>query len=379
MDEVIRTNIGNIRQRAPQYVRPVAISNWLLSVALLVFFMVVVGGITRITESGLSITEWKPITGALPPLNEADWASEFEKYRQIPEYQLINKGMSMADFQFIYFWEWAHRQLGRFIGLAFALPLAWFWVKQSIPNGYKPRLLALLALGALQGTIGWWMVSSGLSARTDVSHYRLAVHLLTALFIMAGLIWTALDLRRYHHNPNSKPASFTHFCKIIAAILFLQLLLGAYVAGLRAGYVATDWPLMNDRFIPDGIDSSNGLLSMLGNDPFWLHFAHRWWAWVLVIAMVLLARRVTNKGAKHISIAIYVTLAVQILLGITTVMSAMNFTLAVLHQAVGALVVAAAVWGFYHLGTDDEVIAAHDEENNLASQRPAHGISTPSS
>ncbi len=332
----------------PSLTRPIAIANWLLAVAVLVFLMVVVGGITRLTESGLSITEWKPITGALPPLNEADWASEFEKYKQIPEYQQINKGMAMDDFKFIYFWEWAHRQLGRFIGLAFAVPLFWFWMKNSIPQGYKPRLLALLALGALQATIGWWMVASGLSMRTDVSHYRLAVHLLTALFIMAGLIWTALDLRSLYRT--EKPASFPRFCKLITAILFIQLLLGAYVAGLRAGYVASDWPLMNDRFIPDGIDSSNGFLSMLGNDPFWLHFAHRWWAWVLVIALVVLARRVKATGARHISLAIHSALGIQILLGIATVMSGMNFTLAVLHQAVGALVVASVTWGFHHIG-----------------------------
>lgn len=346
INEHHRTN-GGLRPR------PIAIANWLLGVAVLVFFMVVVGGITRLTESGLSITEWKPITGTLPPLNAADWASEFEKYKQIPEYQQINKGMSMDEFKFIYFWEWAHRVLGRVIGLAFAIPLAWFWIKQSIPTGYKPRLIALLALGALQGTIGWWMVSSGLSERTDVSHYRLAVHLITALFIMAGLIWTALDLRRLHRDPNSQPASLTSMCKIIAAILFIQLLLGAYVAGLRAGYIVTDWPLMNDKFVPDGIDSSNGILFLLGNDPYWLHFAHRWWAWVLAAAMIILAHRVKLSGAAYISIAVYMALAVQILLGIGTVMSAMNFTLAVLHQAVGALVVASVAWGFHHLGSQN--------------------------
>ena len=150
-----------------QQTRPIAIANWLFGVAILVFIMVVVGGITRLTESGLSITEWKPVTGAIPPLNEADWLAEFEKYKQIPEYLEINgpAGMTLADFKFIYFWEWIHRQLGRLIGLAFALPLLWFAVKRAIPSGYGWRLLALLALGGLQGTIGWWMVSSGLSER----------------------------------------------------------------------------------------------------------------------------------------------------------------------------------------------------------------------
>ena len=163
--------------------RPNAIANWLFFVAALVFTMVVVGGITRLTESGLSITEWKPVTGALPPLSEAEWLAEFAKYQATPEYQEINRGMSLAAFKFIFFWEWAHRLLGRLIGLAFALPLLWFALRRAIPDGYGWRLLALLALGGLQGAIGWWMVVSGLSERTDVSHYRLAVHLLTALFI----------------------------------------------------------------------------------------------------------------------------------------------------------------------------------------------------
>ena len=174
--------------------RPVAIARWLLLVAFLVFCMVVVGGITRLTESGLSITQWKPITGAIPPLTHDQWMEAFRLYQQIPEYREINRGMSLSDFQFIYFWEWLHRLLGRLIGLAFALPLVWFAGKRAIPRGYGWRLVALLALGGLQGAIGWWMVKSGLSVRTDVSHYRLAVHLLTALFIIGGLIWTALDL-----------------------------------------------------------------------------------------------------------------------------------------------------------------------------------------
>jgi len=324
----------------PTNLRPIAIANWLLCVAFLVFLMVVIGGITRLTESGLSITEWKPISGAIPPLNDNDWTNEFEKYKQIPEYQIINNGMSLNAFKFIYFWEWAHRQLGRFISIAFALPLIWFWIKNAIPTGYKPRLLALLALGALQATLGWWMVASGLTERTDVSHYRLAAHLLTALFIMAGLIWTALDLKNLHRDPYSKPVTLSAFSIKIIAIIFIQLLLGAYVAGLKAGYIASDWPLMNDQFIPAGMDFSQGIFTWLFNDPYWLHFAHRWWAWITVAALILLARKVKKAQAR-----------IQIIIGIATVMSGINFTLAVLHQAIGAIVVAAATWGFHHLGT----------------------------
>ena len=332
--------------------RPNALITWLMCVAGLVFAMVVVGGITRLTESGLSITEWKPITGALPPLNEASWLSEFEKYKQIPEYTQINgpAGMTLAEFKFIYFWEWIHRLLGRVIGLAFALPLAWFWVKKAIPAGYKPRLLALLALGALQGTIGWWMVSSGLSARTDVSHYRLAVHLLTALTILGGLVWTALDLHALAKDPLARPATMTGYAATVLSILFIQLLFGAWVAGLNAGYVANTWPLMNDRFYPEGVDTKQGVFFALVNDPYLTHFVHRWWAWVAVAALLLLARRVKKAGVRRASVAIHGTYGIQIILGIATVMTGVNIVLAVSHQAVGALVVASAVWGAHVMG-----------------------------
>ena len=314
--------------------------------------MVVVGGITRLTESGLSITEWKPITGALPPLNEASWLSEFEKYKQIPEYKQINgpAGMTLGEFQFIYFWEWMHRLLGRVIGLAFALPLAWFWVKKAIPAGYKPRLSALLALGALQGTIGWWMVSSGLSARTDVSHYRLAVHLLTALTILGGIVWTALDLNALAKDPSARPAKMTRFSATVIAILFIQLLFGAWVAGLNAGYVANTWPLMNDKLFPDGVDSTQGAFYAVVNDPYLTHFIHRWWAWVAVVALVLLSRRVKKAGVRGASTAIHSAFGIQILLGIATVMTGVNILLAVSHQAVGALLVASTIWGAHVLG-----------------------------
>jgi cytochrome c oxidase assembly protein subunit 15 len=326
--------------------RPNQIANWLLSVAFLVFLMVVVGGITRLTESGLSITEWKPVTGALPPLNEAQWLEAFEKYKQIPEYQLINKGMSLSDFKFIFFWEWAHRLLGRLIGLAFALPLLWFCVKKAIPEGFKPRLIVLLVLGGMQGVIGWWMVASGLVGRTDVSHYRLATHLLLALFILGTLVWTALDLRTVPH----KPARLTRFTFGVLVILFIQLLFGAYTAGLNAGHLSNTWPLMNDRLVPDGIDWEHGMLAAVGNDPFLIHFIHRWWAWVAVAAFVLMARRLKAAGARPASIALHIAFGTQILLGIATVMTGVDIALAVLHQAVGALVVASTVWGAHVLG-----------------------------
>src|ERR1051325_10773514 len=215
-------------------VRPLALSNLLLFVAALVFAMVVVGGITRLTESGLSITEWKPISGAIPPLSHADWVREFELYRQTPQYREVAgpAGMTLAGFKFIFFWEWVHRLLGRILGLVFFAGVAWFAMKRAIPNGFGWRLAALFVLGGLQGAVGWFMVMSGLEGRSEVSPYRLSAHLLMALFLMAALIWTALDLR----NEDSKPARLTGWGAIALATLFVQLMLGAWVAGFRAGY-----------------------------------------------------------------------------------------------------------------------------------------------
>ncbi len=333
----------------PSTARPLTLSVWLLLVAVLVFAMVVVGGVTRLTESGLSITEWKPVTGALPPLSAADWQDAFHKYQQIPEYRQINRGMSLADFRFIFFWEWSHRLLGRLIGLAFALPLAWFAWRRAIPRGYGPRLVALLALGGLQGAIGWWMVASGLVNRTDVSHYRLAVHLLTALFLFSGLIWTALDLRVLARNGRARPARLAGFGWVAALILAIQLLFGAFTAGLDAGYVANTWPLMNGRVFPAGVQWT-GLWQTISSDPYLVHYIHRWWAWIAALALILLARRAKAAGSRGASVALNAAVGTQIVLGIATVLSGIALPLAALHQAVGALVVAATAWASHAIG-----------------------------
>ena len=331
------------RARAP---RPAAIANWLLAVAALVFVMVVVGGITRLTESGLSITEWAPVSGAIPPLNAADWDAAFARYQATPEYQQINgpAGMDLAAFKQIYFWEWLHRLLGRLIGLAFALPLAWFAIRRAIPHGYGRKLFGLLLLGGAQGALGWYMVMSGLSERTDVSHLRLSAHLLLALAIIGALVWVALDLRRLASTGDDRPARLTPLAASTIVILAIQLLYGAWVAGLNAGQVAASWPGMNGRFVPDGIDWSRGIGHALANDPYLAHFIHRWWAWVAVAALVVFARRIRphNRAA---SIAIQSAFGLQILLGIATVLTGVALWLAALHQAVGALLVAATVWG----------------------------------
>jgi heme a synthase len=344
--------IGGALSAGAEHARPFALAKWLLAVAALVALMVAVGGITRLTESGLSITEWKPVTGAIPPLSEAQWQAEFAAYRQIGEYRQVNgpAGMTLADYKFIYFWEWLHRLLGRLIGLAFAVPLAWFWVRKAIPAGYKPRLLALLALGGLQGVFGWYMVRSGLSGQvTDVSHFWLSIHLLTALLTLAGLVWTALDLVALSRDPAARPARLTGFAAATGLVLFVQLLLGAWVAGLNAGLASDTWPLMQGKVFPD-VNWQKGAAWAFANEPFLLHFLHRWWAWVVVAVLVVMARKVRRAGARPASVAIHSAFGTQILLGIATVLTGVALWLAVLHQLVGALLVAATAWGAHVLG-----------------------------
>lgn len=324
--------------------RPRAIAVWLYAVAALILLMVAVGGITRLTESGLSITEWKPVSGAIPPLDAADWQAEFAKYQATPEYNQINAGMSLADFKFIYFWEWAHRLLGRLIGMAFALPLLWFAVRRQIPAGYGPRLVALLVLGGAQGAVGWWMVASGLVDRTDVSHYRLAAHLCLALFILGGLVWTARDLMALARDPAATGSVMKPLPMIALGVLAVQIMFGAFTAGLDAGHVTTEWPLMNGHVVPqaawgDALD-----------DPFAIHFIHRWWAFAALVAMMLLARAAKQAGDRPASIAIHVAVGIQVLLGIVTVLSGVRFEPALTHQIVGALLVAAAAAGAHAAG-----------------------------
>ena len=332
--------------------RPLAIARWLELVALLVVTIVLVGGITRLTESGLSITEWNVVSGILPPLSEAAWQAEFAKYQATTQYRIESgpAGMDLAAFKFIFFWEWFHRILGRVIGLAYLLPLLFFAARRAIPAGYGWRLAAMFGLILGQGALGWYMVASGVGDTdlTSVSHFRLSAHLLTALFLLAGLVWTARDLRGLARDPGARPAPLTAGAGLVAGVLFVQLLLGAWVAGLDAGHAAYDWPLMNGRLVPE-IDWSRGVLWTLTHDPFLLQFMHRWWAWVAVIALVWLARRV-RKTDRFASVAVHTAFGTMVLLGIATVMSGVSLWIAAAHQLVGALTVAATVWAMHSDG-----------------------------
>jgi cytochrome c oxidase assembly protein subunit 15 len=323
--------------------QPHKIARWLFIVAGLVFAIVVVGGLTRLTESGLSITEWKPVSGALPPLTDAAWAEVYADYLRVPQSQTVHAGITMGQFKFIFFWEWIHRLLGRIIGLALLLPLIWYWVKGAIPQGYKPRLLALVALVGLQGAVGWWMVTSGLFQGDHVSHIRLSIHLMIALSIMAGLVWTALDLR------TGRPARLRPIAVVAGLVLAIQLTLGAWVAGMRAGYIANDWPLMQGKAFPDGVDWSAGIAAF-ATDPYLVHFTHRWWAFATLFALIMLERQAKALGGKAAARAVAAVGGTQILLGIATVMTGISLPLAVLHQANGALFVAATAWCAHVVG-----------------------------
>lgn len=302
------------------------IANWLFFTAFMVFSMAVIGAITRLTESGLSMVEWRPLIGALPPLSEAEWQRVFALYQETPEYQKKNFGMELDEFKTIFFWEWFHRLWGRLIGIVYALPLLYFWIRKKIPEGYKPKLLIGLFLGGAQGVMGWYMVESGLVDRPSVSHFRLASHLSLAYIIFCYLLWLAFDLR-------SNKATNAIFCIkrhgwISFALLTLTVIWGAFVAGLDAGLVYNSWPKMGPYWIPPELASFTNIL----NEPVSVQFVHRWIAIVTMILILSFACRI-----KNFPLAGMVFL--QVGLGIATLLSQVNISLAAFHQA-GAFVLA---------------------------------------
>ncbi len=314
--------------------------------ALLVLAMIVAGGATRLTDSGLSITEWKPILGAIPPLGEADWRAAFAKYQEIPEYRLVNSGMSLEAFKFIYWWEWAHRFLGRFIGLAFALPFALFWAAGRLPPGLAPRLLGILALGGLQGAIGWYMVSSGLADRVDVSQYRLALHLAVAFAILGAIIWTALSLEPPRPGAARAPnATQRRFAAVLLGLIFLQAVLGAFVAGLKAGLVYNTWPLMDGHFIPTGLGAMEPWYLNATENAATAQFDHRMMAYVLVAGVALHVMALWRTRSLGVSGgALLAAVLAQAGLGVWTLVAGVPLWLGLAHQAGAAALFAIGVW-----------------------------------
>jgi heme a synthase len=313
---------------------PASVRNWLIVVAVMILLMIVIGALTRLTESGLSMVEWRPVTGWLPPLSDAAWSAELEKYLSSPQGRLINRGFNVVEFRQIFWLEYSHRLWGRLIGVVFALPLAWFWIRGQLTPYLKPRLLALLVLGGLQGALGWVMVASGLIDRPSVSHYRLAAHLLLAVALYAYTVWLILELgppaARRDDSGNDRGA---RAAAVLIAFLFVVLTWGALMAGLRAGTAHNTFPTMSGHWIPPGLFELA---------PWWLNpfengttiqFIHRWLAKLLVLGVLVLAWRVRRPE----TLAAAAMALVQLSLGIATILSGINIGLATAHQA-GAVI-----------------------------------------
>ncbi|WP_299416927.1 heme A synthase [uncultured Sulfitobacter sp.] len=324
-----------------------AIRIWLMVLFGLVFLMILVGGATRLTDSGLSITEWRPLTGALPPLNAEDWASEFAKYQEIDEFRLQNSWMTLGDFKVIYWWEWGHRQLGRVIGLVWGLGFLWFLLRRQIPTGWTPRLLLLGGLGGLQGAIGWWMVSSGVTsgtATTDVHSTRLATHLGLAFVIMGFITWYALSLARPERDlmqaRRAKEGKLYGLSTGLLHFTFLQILIGALVAGIDAGRTYTDWPLMAGQFFPPQAFVIEPFWKNFIENPGLVQFIHRMTGYALfafAIAVWLRGRKSAHPTTRFAFNAVFAAITLQVVLGVTTVLYAAVLPVALAHQGLAVL------------------------------------------
>lgn len=331
--------------------KPVAA--WLFVMCALVALMVIVGGATRLTDSGLSITEWRPVTGTIPPLSEADWRSEFEKYRQIPEYHLVNKGMSLDDFKEIYWWEWGHRFLGRLLGIAFLLPLIFFAVTGRLDRKLGVRLTAVFALGGAQGALGWYMVSSGLADRIDVSQYRLAAHLALAVLLLALMFWIALDLQRPPAKPKSSGLFFGALA--LAGAVYAQMILGAFVAGLRAGGTYNTWPLMDGEFFPRAYFGAPPRLADLFEQIAAVQFNHRIGAYLVAAGAVWFFVATRGSAVRDRAQLVLAAVIAQIGLGVWTLLAATPIALGLLHQAGALGVLLATLYAAHGLTTSTSI------------------------
>ena len=317
-----------------------AIAVWLMILFVLVVVMIAVGGLTRLTDSGLSITEWRPVTGALPPLDAAAWDAEFQKYRTSPQYLILNEGMELAQFKFIYWWEWGHRQLGRVIGLVWALGFLWFFLRRRIPQGWTPRLLALGALGGLQGAIGWWMVASGLeSGMTSVASYRLAVHLGLAFLILGMIAWQVMTLRRTEadllQSRRQRNRGLMTWGSILIAVTFVQILLGALVAGIDAGRNFPEWPLMAGEVFPSSAFDLAPLWTNFLDNAALVQFNHRLLGYVVFVIGAFAwwrSRASALTGLRRAFDAMMLMMTAQLVIGIATVIYAAPWNVAIVHQ-----------------------------------------------
>lgn len=327
---------------------------WLIAVAALIVCTLMVGGATRLTESGLSIVEWKPVTGTLPPLTDAEWTRQFEAYKTIPQYREMNRGMSLSEFKTIFWWEWGHRLLGRLIGAVFLLPFLWFLWRGFLSSELKRKLWVIFVLGGAQGAVGWWMVSSGLTERVSVSQYRLAIHFMLALVIFSAIVWTLRRLQR--QPPSIAPPRVKITGRILLALVFLQLYFGALVAGLRAGRVFNTWPEIDGSFIPTAA-------RLFFEQPWWrnffdntltVQFTHRMIAYTLVVVAIAHAvdaiRSRTSPAVVTGAVWIMAVMLAQVAIGILTLLNQVPIDLGLAHQAVAIVVLTLALFQVERLG-----------------------------
>ncbi len=313
---------------------------WLFFMAFLIFCMVIVGGATRLTDSGLSITEWQPLLGAIPPLSDADWLLAFEKYKLIPEYQTVNRGMTLDAFKFIYWWEWGHRFLGRVIGIAFLLPFLTFAIMGYLTSGMLLRLAVIFVLGGLQGGLGWYMVASGLAERVDVSQYRLAAHLTLATVIFGAILWVAYGLGQARRAPRAEQE---RAAVIIAGLILLQVAAGGFVAGLDAGMGYNTWPLMDGQMVPRGLFTMEPWWRNLFENAMTVQFDHRVLAYVIAVAV---AGHAFVQQSRSSALLLAAVLA-QTGLGVWTLLWQVPLWLGLAHQAGAMLLLAAALWNVH--------------------------------
>jgi len=357
-------NTGSARAVRSEHERQLAnralVRGWLYIILLMLFALVLVGGATRLTDSGLSITEWKPIHGVFPPLSEAEWQEEFDLYRQIPQYQQINKGMSLEEFKYIFWWEWAHRILARGVGFVFALPLAFFWATRRVERGLSPKLIGLLLLGGLQGAVGWWMVTSGLIERIDVSQYRLAIHLTLACIIFVAVMVVARGLAPHSEAPADRGTQ--RFAGFLVFAVLVQTFLGGLVAGTNAGLSFNTWPLMDGAIVPGDLFIMRPAWVNFFENVKTVQFTHRVGAYALFALalwhMISTGRRYRGSTHARRALVLFHLVLVQAAIGIVTLLMHMPLHWALLHQGFALVVLgfAAAHWrgtkGAYPLPTE---------------------------
>jgi cytochrome c oxidase assembly protein subunit 15 len=352
MEQIELVNANERRASRP-------IINWLLLGCILIFLMVAIGGLTRLTHSGLSMVEWNLFMGSVPPTSTEDWEALFEKYKAYPEYQLVNFNISLDEFKSIFYWEYGHRMFGRLIGLVFIVPFLWFWMRKKISRSLMPKLVLILFMGGFQGFLGWYMVKSGLVKDPDVSHYRLAMHLITAFLTFAYTFWVALGLMYPGGRKEAGSNPVKGVLQLLLPVLVVQIVWGAYVAGLNAGKVYNTWPKMGEQWIAEGVTALSPWWHNFVEGLAGVQFIHRYLAYV-VVGMVLIAfvraRKMKLKPSQHKSIQVLLlAVALQFVLGVVTLLYAVPLSMGLLHQLGAFFLLGASVFALHRFSYPEKL------------------------